>query len=185
MGHADKPYDEPKVLELLAQGSEYAFTQLFDHYRPRLYHAALKYLKSQELAEEIVQEVFLKVWQKRGEIGHVLNFNAYLFTVTRNLVFDCIKKMAEETTAMQEFSFGFTHEETTEKKLLEKQYDENLRKEVVKLPPQKKKIFKLAKSDGLSQEAIAAKLKISRLTVTAHMRQALQFIRMRLERHLN
>ena len=59
--HREGHYNEKKVLEMLAQGSEYAFTELFDHYRGRLFGVALRFLKSRHMAEEVVQEVFLKV----------------------------------------------------------------------------------------------------------------------------
>ena len=60
-----KTYDESELLHQLKQGSEFAFTQIFDHYRSRIYTVALTYLKSSALAEEIVQDVFLKIWLKR------------------------------------------------------------------------------------------------------------------------
>lgn len=183
--HVSKPYDEKRALELLAQGSEYAFTQVFDHYRPRIYHAALKFLKSRELAEEIVQEVFLKIWRRREELSQVSNFNAYLFAMGRNLIFDSIKKLSEESAASLEFAYGMTHENSTEKMLLEKQYEELLNEVVEQLPPQQKQVFRLARIEGLSHEVIAEQLSISRFTVKTHMAKALQFIRHRLQHHLS
>jgi RNA polymerase sigma-70 factor (family 1) len=180
-----KPYDEKKVLELLAQGSEHAFTQVFDQYRPRIYRSALKFLKSQELAEEIVQEVFLKVWRRRGDLAGINNFNAYLLAMGRNLIFDSIKKVAQEAVANREFAYGRVHENGTEKMMLESQYEELLNKAVEQLPPQQKQIFKLAKVEGLSHEAIAEQLNLSRLTVKTHMAKALQFLRHRLQHHLS
>ncbi|HET9486740.1 MAG TPA: sigma factor, partial [Chryseosolibacter sp.] len=64
------PYDEKEDLELLAEGDEYAFARIFDRYRGRVFGVALKFLKSHVLAEEVVQEVFLKVWIRRGEMAN-------------------------------------------------------------------------------------------------------------------
>jgi RNA polymerase sigma-70 factor (family 1) len=177
-------HDETKLLELLAQGREFAFTQLFDHYHSRIYRSALKFLRSQELAEEIVQEVFLKVWQKREELLHVRNFNAYLFTMARNLIFDNIKKIATEAALHREFAYGLVHENSTEKLMLERQYEQLLNAAVEQLPPKQKQIFLLSKTEGLSHEVIAKQLSISRLTVKTHMAKALQSIRHKLQHHL-
>ena len=89
-------YNEYELLRQLGAGSEYAFTRLFDHYRGTIYGVALKFLKSPVLAEEIVQDVFLKVWHKREEMAGVKNLDAYLFIMARNFIFDRIKKMSYE-----------------------------------------------------------------------------------------
>lgn len=171
-------------LNLLAQGSEYAFTQLFDHYRARIFSVALRFLKSRELAEEVVQEVFLKVWARRDEMVKVLNFEGYLFTMTRNEVFDRIKDIAKETTAKREFAYGIRQVNDADHSLIEKQYEDLLQDAVDQLPPQQKQIFQLAKTEGLSHQAIAEQLDISRLTVKTHMAKALQTIRQSLHHHI-
>jgi RNA polymerase sigma-70 factor (ECF subfamily) len=181
---AHKPYDEKEVLELLGQGSEYAFTQLFDHYNGQILNAALRFLKSRELAEEVVQEVFLKVWVKREEMVKAVNFEGYLFTMARNQVFDGIKLLAKETTTKKEFARGVGQVGGTDHPLIEKQYQELLLEAVDLLPPQQKQIFNLAKIEGLSHQAIAEQLHISRLTVKTHMAKALQSIRQKLQRHI-
>ena len=179
-----KPYDEKDDLKLLAQGNEGAFTRLFDHYRVRIFCVALKFLKSRVLAEEVVQEVFLKVWTRREQMADKLNFEGYLFTMARNQVFDGIKLIAKETTTKKEFALGVQHVVGTDHPLIEKQYQELLLEAVEQLPPQQRQIFQLAKIDGLSHQAIAEQLHISRLTVKTHMAKALQTIRLTLGRHL-
>jgi RNA polymerase sigma-70 factor (family 1) len=182
--HVPKPYDEKKVLELLAQGSEYAFMQLFEYYRARIFGVALRFLKSRELAEEVVQEVFLKVWMRREGIGKVLDFEAYLFTMTRNLVFDRIKDMAKESSAKKEFAHSIQHVNSTDQPLIEEQYNALLHEALSQLPPQQKQIFRLAKIEGLSHQAIAEQLDISRLTVKTHMAKACKTIRHKLQHHI-
>jgi RNA polymerase sigma-70 factor (family 1) len=182
--HTDKRYDLEKTLKLLAQGSQYAFTQLFDYYRGQIFSIALKFLKSRELAEEVVQEVFLKVWMRREEMVNVLNFEGYLFTMTRNQVFDGIKIIAKESSAKIELSHSIQHVNGTDQPLIEQQYNELLHEVLTQLPPQQKQIFRLAKIEGLSHEAIAEQLHISRLTVKTHMAKACKTIRHKLQHHI-
>src|SRR5690554_5839468 len=88
--------NEKALLAELSEGSEMAFTKIFDHYRPRIYSVALKMLKSASLAEEVVQEVFLKVWMLREEMATITNFEGYLFIMARNNIYDRFKKLARE-----------------------------------------------------------------------------------------
>ena len=178
-----EPYNEKKVLQLLAQGSEFAFTLLFDHYRGRIFSVAWRFLKSRTLAEEIVQEVFLKIWLRRREMPGILNFEGYLFTMARNQIFDSLKRIAAETTAKRAFTERLQFVEDTDHAVIDKEYDELLREAVDHLPPQQKQIFRMAKIEGLSHQAIAEQLHISRLTVKTHMAKALQTIRHNLRHH--
>ena len=175
--HREGHYNEKKVLEMLAQGSEYAFTELFDHYRGRLFGVALRFLKSRHMAEEVVQEVFLKVWLRREDLINVINFEGYLLTMTRNHIFDGMKEIAKEAAVKSEFALDIKYVKGTDYALIEKQYEEFLQQAVIQLPPQQKQIFHLAKIDGLTHQAIAEQLRISRLTVKTHMAKALQTLR--------
>ena len=178
------PVEEKKVLELLAQGNEFAFTLLFDHYRGRIFTVALRFLKSRELAEEVVQEVFLKIWSRRQDLVSVLNFEAYLFTIARNLVFDLLKEIAKETMTRNDFIDIVQQTITADEGLIEEQYHALLNEAVSQLPPQQKQIFRLARVEGLSHQAIAEQLHLSRLTVKTHMAKALRSIRENLQHHI-
>lgn len=178
------PYVAKKDIELLAQGDACAFTRLFHRYRGRIFNTALKFLRSRELAEEVVQEVFLKVWMRRTEMAKVVNFEGYLFTMARNLIFDDIKDIAQETSTRNEFAHTIQQVNGTDDLVCEAQYEALLHKAVNELPPQQKQIFRLAKIEGLSHQAIATQLHISRLTVKTHMAKALQTIRQNIQHHL-
>ncbi len=181
-----KHLQEEKILQLLAAGSERAFTQLFDRYRNQVYGTAFRFLKSEALAEEIVQDVFLKVWLKRDEIAQVDRFDAYLFVMTRNMVFDRIKKMANEAVIYKVIGRSFSEiDHHTENRLQDRQYQQLLQQAVNLLPPRQKQVFQLSRFEGLSQEAIAEKMQLSRLTVKTHMAKALQSIRHYLKHHIN
>lgn len=178
------PYVAKRDIELLAQGNASAFARVFHHYRGRIFYTALKFLKSRELAEEVVQEVFLKVWIKRGDMVKVINFEGYLFTMARNLIFDGIKAIAQEASAKKELAHNPRHVNGTDDLVSETQYEALLHKAVNELPPQQKQIFRLARVEGLSHQAIATQLQISRLTVKTHMAKALQTIRQSIHHHI-
>ena len=178
------PAEEKEILALLAQGNQFAFTILFDHYRNGIYHVAFKFLKSKQPAEEIVQEVFTKVWTKRKQLVDILNFEGYLFRMTRNLIFDYLKEIAKDRMKIKEFIINIENAVPADHALIEEQYNELLHEAVSQLPPQQKQIYRLARIEGLSHEAIAAQLQISKLTVKTHMARALQSIRQNLQQHI-
>lgn len=180
---ASRIHHEKRVLQLIAQGSEYAFTQLFDHYRNGIFGIALKFLKSPLLAEEVVQDVFLKIWLKRQDLNHVQNIEAYIITMARNLILDRLKKLAYEVAAKEELARQPAHINDTDHRLRQQQYEQLLRQAVNLLPPQQKQVYQLAKQEQMSYQDIADKMQLSRLTVKTHMAKALQFIRHYLHGH--
>jgi RNA polymerase sigma-70 factor (ECF subfamily) len=178
-------FNQEKTLELLAQGNEYAFTQVFDSYYPRVYGAALKLLRSRELAKDIAQEVFLKVWDKRITFTEVLNLEAFVFTMARNLTLNQLEKLANERVAQYKFISdlkGVT--DNTDHALAEQQYEQLLQETLALLPPQQKRVYELSRIEGLNHEDIARQLNISHWTVNNHISCALKFIRLHLKPHL-
>jgi RNA polymerase sigma-70 factor (family 1) len=178
-------HNEDVLLVRLENGHEEAFAQLFNHYRSAIYDVACRFLKSPTLAEEIVQDVFLKVWLKRTEMGAVRDFNAYLFIMARNFIFDRIKKMSYETAAQTEWKNEPFFIDDTEHLVRHHQCEQILKQAIELLPPQQKQVYLLARTEGMSHEKIAEQMKLSRLTVKAHMAKALQAIRRYLDAHLN
>ncbi|HEY4111945.1 RNA polymerase sigma-70 factor [Puia sp.] len=171
--------------QLLAEGSEYAFTQLFDHYRGKVYSVAWHFLKSPVLAEEIVQDVFMKIWLKRQDLQEIQNTENYLFILARNLIFDRLKALSYETAAQKKWPLSSESVDDSDHRLRQDQCLQLLRQAVDLLPQRQKEVYRLAKMQGLSQEAIAGQLQLSRLTVKKHMAEALKSIRKYLRQHLS
>ena len=169
--------DQEQLVHLMTEGSEYAFTQIFDHYRGPVFGTALKYLKSEQQAEEIVQDIFLKVWTKRVEMREVKNFSAFLFTMARNAIIDRLRKMAKERVAQEVLSKQKNFVEDADYKLRDGEYQELLEQAISNLTPKQKEVFILAKMEGCSYREIAEKLDISVFTVKVHMTKSLQSIR--------
>jgi RNA polymerase sigma-70 factor (family 1) len=180
----ENKYEEAALLAMLADDSEYAFQLLFDRYRNRIYKVAVLYVKSPVLAEEIVQDVFLKVWFQRKEIKAVRSFEAWLFTVSKNYTINYLKKLANEWKARETWvRQTVASENTADFKLRSDQFQQLLLQAIQRLPLQQQRIYKLAKEQHLSYEVIAQQLSISPLTVKTHMARALDTIRSYLKQH--
>jgi RNA polymerase sigma-70 factor (family 1) len=181
----DDSYNEYDLLRQLATGSEYAFTRLFEQYRGAIYSVALKFLRSPVFAEEIVQDVFLKVWHKREDMALVKRLDAYLFIMARNFIFHRMKKMSyeavDEISNLQQQS----SDDNTEYLVRQHECQQLLQEAINNLPAQQREVYQLAKQDGLSHEFIAQKMNLSRHTVKKHMAMALRVIRKHLEGHLH
>jgi RNA polymerase sigma-70 factor (ECF subfamily) len=168
--------DEHELLQLLKVGSEHAFAKIFNHYKGRIYSVALKFLKSPIGAEEIVQEVFLKLWLKRTELEDIRRLDNYLFILARNLILDRIKKLSYESASkMEQFRFAGMEStiEDSDHLLRQHQCQQIIKDAVDGLPQQQKRVY------------IYARMGISKLTVKTHMAKALQSIRHYLEIHLH
>lgn len=177
-------YDEAALLALLKQDSEYAFQLIFDLYRNRVYRIAMLYVKSSALAEDIVQDVFMKIWFQRKNLPELVSFEAWICTLSKNLTINCLKKLAHEWKARQHWNKeNNLVEDTTDHKIRNAQYSELLSQAIAQLPEQQQKVYRLAKETGLSYEAIAQELSISPLTVKTHMARALAAIRSFLQQY--
>jgi RNA polymerase sigma-70 factor (ECF subfamily) len=97
----ENKYEESTLLSLLARDSEYAFQLVFDRYRNNIYKVAMMYLKSPVMAEEIVQDVFLKLWFQRKHLTEIRSLESWFFTITKNLTLNCMKKIAHEWMARE------------------------------------------------------------------------------------
>lgn len=176
-----KPYNEKEVLELLARGSSYAFAQIFDRYRPKVFSVALRICKSSIQAQEIVQEVFLKVWKKREDFRYVRDLESYLHATARNILYNDLENQAKATVAQSEFAYDLSHLQNTIEAPDEIPYKKILLEIIESMPPQQKEVFRLVKIQGLKYEAAAKQLGLTHFTVKTHVANALQFIRMRLQ----
>ena len=172
------PYSEQQLLLLIAQGDEAAFSILYNNYRNKIYSIAYELTESTVIAEEIVQDTFLKVWMRRETFGEVIHFKAYLFTITRNYVFSALKRIARrqslEKMAVQDMPIFYSD---TENQLVQKQYEEILKRAVDSLPAKQKQVYKLMKEKGYKRNEVADELQLSSETVKTHLAQAMRSIR--------
>lgn len=170
--------DNNDHLVRLRDGDEKAFIQVYNQYRSKIYTYAYTLVKSTDTAEEIVQQVFIKIWQKKDQINPDLSFSAYLKKITLNHVLNYLKKISREKTLQEQiYNVMETGSGRADDNLLEKELRKIYADAIEQLPPQKKLIYQLSRTEELSHEEIALKLNISKNTVKNHMVEATKGIR--------
>lgn len=170
-------YDEKILLVEIAQGDEHAFRKLFYLYKERFYAVALKMTRSDEVAEDIVQDVFLSIWNKRETLVKVENPSAYFFTAVYRRIYHHYRKVALERKVLQAVSPVKEYANTTDEMVLAHESNELISQAITDLPPQQQLVFKLTRLEGLSRDDVARQLKISPNTVRNHLTDALKFVR--------
>jgi RNA polymerase sigma-70 factor (ECF subfamily) len=178
-------YDESEVLKRLSHGDEKAFRTIYDLYRKKIAAFAWLLTESEELTDEIIQEVFVKLWINRSKLDNVNNFNAWLHTVARNLVSDAMKKLAKQRTVVRPLK---TEDDSVEGYsadaiLFAKENEKLLKSAIAQLTPQQQEILRLSKEQGLKNDEIAGKLGINPMTVKNHLINAKRSIREYFKQH--
>jgi len=170
-------------VSLLAEDSEYAFQLLYDRNRSRIYQTATRFLKSPVLAQEVVQDVFLKLWFNRKSINSNQPLEAWLHTVAKNNIINRLKKITNEWKALSELPLLMpAHDNSTENSVLDSEYSLLLADAIKTLPLQQKKAFILSRNENLTYIQIGEKLGLSPLTVKTHISRALSHIKDSLEK---
>jgi RNA polymerase sigma-70 factor (family 1) len=169
------PKDIHHLLERLSESNEAAFRELFHLFSDRVYSFSFKLTRSHTTAEEMVQEVFLKIWMNRRAANGIENFPGYLFITTKNLVLNAVKRKAIEEKAKALFVREAEHaNHQTEETVIYRDYEQLLRNTINHLPPQQRLVYSMCHQEGLQYEEVAQRLKISKLTVKTHMKTHMQ-----------
>ena len=177
MNHFNK-IDDADLTRRVKSGEKEAYQALFERYAPKIYHFALSYLKSTADSEELVQDVFLKVWEKRDILDATQNIKAFIFKIAINTIYDFIRRKNIEN-AFQEFSkanYAPDSNNTWDTVIFE-EMQTTINSLVAQMPEQRKKIFKLSKNKGLSNDEIAQELNLSKRTVENQLYRALLFLK--------
>jgi RNA polymerase sigma-70 factor (family 1) len=181
--------DSDKIKQLLiriAEGDSDAFREFYDMYYLKVYRFSGYFVKSDNLREEIVSDIFFSVWQSRKKLPDVENIEAYLYTATRNKALYYLNNASPgNNVSLDDLPIGFTRdEETPESIIITEELKQELKKAVAELPERCKLIFLMAKEEGLRYKEIAGMLSISEKTVNAQMVIALRKIGETLRRYL-
>src|ERR1044072_7930141 len=164
-------HNEEHSLELL-------FADLFKRHEYRLHTLVLKLTRSNQYARDIIQEVFLKLWEHRSQIHTIQNVEAWLYRLTENKVIDFLRKAAADHRLKEAIWKNRPHPlNETENNVVAREYSRIIQKAVDQLPPQRKLIYYLNREKGLNYQEIANELAISKHTVKNQLSNALQFIR--------
>lgn len=170
------------LLERLKTGDQACFEILYSKYSGRLYNFVLKLSKGDcYLAEEIVQNVFVKIWEIHPHISTEGSFNSFLYTVGRNMFLNVVKKRIHESL-YHDYLVEHVNEldNSVEKEVEFKMLEEQINKLIEQLPPARRKVYILSKVKHLSNKEIATLLDISENTVESQLNKATHFMRQQL-----
>lgn len=163
----------------LNQGDSKAFDRLFAEKHQQVYAYCLRLVKSEEVAEEIMMDVFLTVWKKRELMRADQSLNALLFKITKDLSINYLKKSAREQALRAKFQQQWFHptHNPTDTQMLSQEYDRIASQAIEQLPPQRRTIFTMRRHLDMSTSEIAQQLGISQSTVKGQLAKAAKFLR--------
>jgi RNA polymerase sigma-70 factor (ECF subfamily) len=168
------------LVKLLQKGDVVAFDSLFEVYSPKLYGFALKYFKNETDAEELVQEVFVKVWENHQLLKSEFSFKSYLFTIALNH----IRKYFNKKATSLRYLDSLRNEPEFASQMTSDEYEATLHqifRIIDQMPERRREIFLKSKMEGKSSKEVAAELNISPGTVDNQVSEALRFTRSRLK----
>ncbi len=175
---AENIHTEKELLERLQQSDQQAFTQLYHLYSERLYGNLLKLVKSPAAAEEMLQDIFIRVWEKRHAIEIHSSFRAYLFRIGENKVYDFYRKVRRDKDLYAYIKAAATEQYThIEEALLSRENAQLLQTAIEALPPQRRQVFELCKLQGKSYQEVSSLLNIAPATINDHIVKATRSIR--------
>ena len=176
------PHDNKEFLNLIAKGDTAAYQILFSKYWEKIYVNALAFTKVPELAKDLAQEVFIRIWIKKERLADVENFEAYLYRVAKNIFYDHLHKKVLIETNDPFLTIYFEDKGINSLQNLElKELNQEIENAIGALPLQVKTAFELSRKQGLTHEQIAKKMNISKLTSKSYISRGILSIKLHLE----
>ncbi len=171
--------DDNELIENLRKGDAEAFDLVYEKYAQRLYVFSLKYLKSEEETEELVQSVFLKVWENQKNLKKETSFKSYLFTIAYNEICNLFRrrKYRQQFVARTTAENSREASDTTEEQIDYRSVLQQVEKIIDRLPEKQKIIFIKSRIEGKPTKEIASELGLSPGTVDNYVSEALKFVR--------
>ena len=175
---------EKKLVSRIRQGDEVAFREAFYQYKDRLFSYCYRFTKSEASAEELVHDALLKVWTNRRHLDPERPFIGYLYTITRNLALNFLKKSASEAAlkkSVQQHSLAWHND--TEEAVHYANLEHIAKMAIHQLPDQQQRVYRMSRDQHMTHEEIAQSLNISPHTVRNHIIKALRAIKQYLHLH--
>lgn len=173
------------TLNKIVQGDQDSFRILFDTYQDNIYTTALFLTGDEWLAQEIVQETFIKIWLQRSQILKIENLETWIYVIAKNCALNLIKSNRNKelllTKFQQEIRISYPHIET---EILEKELQNILTKAIDRLPPKQRQTYQLIKEEDLKRDEVAKIMNISPETVKSNLKKATESIRIYCEKEL-
>ncbi|MDR1556995.1 MAG: RNA polymerase sigma-70 factor [Tannerellaceae bacterium] len=166
------------IAAIVNDGDEAAFCELYALYKNKLMYFAMKFVKSQEFAEDIFQDAFLSVWQNRRFLNPNAPFAPYIYTIIKNRILNLLAEINREQELKKRIlSNAIDYHNDTESAVIYADIDNLLDKSIDMLTPQQKRIFEMSRKDMKTHKEIAEELNISVYTVQQHISASLKVIR--------
>lgn len=178
---------DEQLLEMMTKGSKKAFEELYIRYKKKLHSFCYFLLKSSDVAEDVVQDVFVTVWHNREKINTHQSFSSYLYTITRNKTLNELRS-ERSTERLDEIAEGqqvLFSDDNTDATIILKEYEILLQQAIDLLPEERRRIYRMSREEGLTYKDIGECLGISHYTVQAHISSSVQFIRSYFLQHAN
>lgn len=180
----DVKYQE-ELLSQLREGAEPAFNALYNAYSRPIWLRILRLVKDKDIADELLQEVFINIWKNRQQIDPEKSFKAFIYTVAQNLVYNYFRKNASDSNLLQNLLLQSPqHYMNVEQLMEEKELRKLLDDAINQLSPQRKRAFILCKVEGRSYEEASKIMGVSVATINSHITQSLQFLKEYAVKHL-
>jgi RNA polymerase sigma-70 factor (family 1) len=179
----DVLHNEKELLIQVSQGDREAFRIIYTTCFPQVQHYISLFESSDRVLEELTQDVFVRIWEKRMRLTEVESFKGYLFTVTRNVVFNFFRAMRVRQKVRELDEAEAVGENELENELLYKLYYRMALEAIEKLPPGRRKVVKMSIDGGLTLDEIAAELGITRSGVKKQLYTGMAYVRQYLREH--
>jgi RNA polymerase sigma-70 factor (family 1) len=174
-------YTDTELAVLLKEGDHHAYTAIYDRYKFLLYTHAFKKLQDREEARDVVQEVFVTLWNKRDVINTQLNLAGYMYTALRNTILNIFAHKEVRTRYIESMAGYFINDYAqTDHRIRSQQLASLIDREIAALPAKMQKVFVLSRKEHLSRKEISLQLDISEATVDRQIANALKILRARL-----
>lgn len=176
-------FSENDLLQQCSLGDSLAFTELFHRYKHKLYSFLLRITASETITEDIIQDIFLKLWQRNSMMAEIQHFDSYIFRMAKNSYISAFRKLSREVlgeaflSKRESTGSGEMRECDIDRYISNKEIDKAMQQILSQLSPQQKQVYILSREYGLKYEDIALRLSISPATVRNHMIQALKKLR--------
>jgi RNA polymerase sigma-70 factor (ECF subfamily) len=172
---------DTEIADLLKSGDQAAFTEIYNRFKGILYIYACKITRDDDIAEDLVQDVFIYLWDKRQTINFTSSVPSYLYSAIRYKFFDLVDKQKVRSDFVQAFqAFLDQGEYLTDNYIIEKELSATIEKEVSNLPAKMREVFLLSRKENLNNKEIAERLDISEKTVKNQISTALKTLKVKL-----
>ncbi len=160
----------PELLCRLSQGSEEAFNQIYNCYSDTIFNTLITYVRDPEEAKEILQQIFIKIWERRAVMAGVTNLNDYLFIATRNSVYNYFNRLSRQARLKLRFTnHQYALSATPEQGISEKEFFHLWLEAINRLPPQQRQVYQWIEQQDWTLDQASGELKLSKATVKKHL----------------